>query len=164
VIDGQSVSLERMVAAQRAFQERIGFDFASMTVGDRVAYVKEMYVAAVMELGEALNETTWKPWATRNSGEYAIHSLELITELTDVWCFICNIWFAVMPDATPAEIAVAMGVSHDAKVALNHTRQDDGYTGSNKCPGCGRALDDAAVTTHCVPDLGYCATRDTRLA
>lgn len=132
--------LTHMVTDQRDFQERVDPRFRG-DITQRIAYVKDMYVALVQEAGEALNETTWKPWAT--AAVPAIHTLELMTELTDIWCFLCNMWLAVMPDATPEQVAEAMFINYHTKVQLNHRRQDEGYDGTNKCPVCKRALDEA---------------------
>jgi hypothetical protein len=131
--------LTRMVSDQRAFQERVDRRPFSGDVTQRIAYVKDMYVALVQEAGEFLDETTWKPWTTATP---AIHSAGVMAELTDAWCFLCNVWFAIMPHATPAEIAQAMYISHDVKVHVNHRRQDASYDGTNKCPICERAFDE----------------------
>src|SRR5690242_3102487 len=113
-----------MVADQRAFQERVDRRAFSDDITQRLAYVKDMYVALVQEVGEVLNETTWKPWVTT---EPAIHPAGMMAELTDAWCFLCNMWFALMPSATPTEVARAMAIAHDVKVQTNHRRQDGGY-------------------------------------
>jgi dUTPase-like protein len=134
--------LTRMIADQRAFQERVDPRPFTGDVSEQIAYVKDMLLALYREIGECLDETTWKPWAT---GEKAIHRGNLMTELTDAWCFLCNVWFAVMPNATPAQVAQAMAVNHDVKVQLNHKRQDEGYDGKHKCPHCSRALDDPGL-------------------
>lgn len=136
-------ALEEMVTTQRAFQERVDPRFRSVDVTERVAYIKDMYVALIQEAGEALNETSWKPWTTCESN---IHLAELLTELTDVWCFLCNMWLAAMPDATVDEIATAMLITYRTKMEINHRRQDEGYDGMNKCPVCGRATDDGGVS------------------
>jgi dUTPase-like protein len=136
-----------MITDQRMFCKRVDVRWMSDDITQRIAYVKDMYIALVQEAGEALNETTWKPWATE--AVPAIHTLELITELTDIWCFVMNMWFAAMPDATPEQIAEALFQSHHTKVKVNHQRQNEGYDGTNKCSGCGRAFDDSSV--RCVP-------------
>lgn len=131
--------LTRMVTDQRAFQERVDRRPFSGDVAQQIAYVKDMYIALVQEAGEVLNEVTWKPWSTATP---AIHTARVMAELTDVWCFLCNVWFVVMPDATPSIIAQAMAIEHDVKVHVNHRRQDEGYGGEGKCPSCGRAFDE----------------------
>lgn len=148
-------SLELMLERQRDFQRDIGYDFAKMTVAERVAFIKDMYVAAVQELGEALDETSWKPWTTG----VRLNTSALTGELNDAFQFIMNMWFAAMPTATIEDIAGAMLAIHTNKIAVNRKRARVGYDGvSGKCPECRRALDDQHVT--CTPDLGYCQQND----
>jgi hypothetical protein len=133
-----------MLAAQRELQENtLGYEFASMTIDQRVSYVKEMVLAAVHELHEALDETTWKSWTI---GERAVHSDRLLHELVDAWHFIMNVAWAAYPGDTADELAVRFVDTYYAKRAANVARQRHGYDGhSTKCPGCGRALDDVNV-------------------
>jgi hypothetical protein len=141
--------LVNMLEEQLALQKRLGYDYANMTRWERIAYIKNMYIAAVQELGEALNEVSWKPWTT---GEIKIDELAFIGELNDTWQFVANMWFAVMPSATPAEIAHAMEQTHHRKIGVNLARVKMGYDGTNKCSACKRALDDphvACTTTVC---------------
>ena len=135
-------ALEEMIVTQRVFQERVDRRYRSDDIEDRIAYIRDTYVALVKEAGEALDETSWKPWTT---GGRFIHHAELLTELTDIWCFLCNMWLAAMPTATPEEVATAMLITYRTKMEVNHRRQDEGYDGTNKCPVCRRALDDAHV-------------------
>jgi hypothetical protein len=133
--------LEQMISAQRKLQEKLGYDFPAMTVAARVAFIKEMYIAVLSELSEALDETSWKPWTT---GEPRLNEESFLSELSDAWQFIANMWFAAHPNATPAELAEDMQVILNAKLIINRRRAEsttyDGVTG--KCQGCGRALDD----------------------
>lgn len=134
--------LVEMLRRQRELQERLGYDFIVMTEAERVQYVKDMYVAAVQELGEALNETTWKPWA---HGRAKINTPLFLAELNDAWQFLANMWLAVMPGATPEVIATFMHEAHSVKIEINHQRIHDNYDGKNKCSHCGRALDEVPV-------------------
>lgn len=146
--------LTQMLTQQRELQIRLGYDFEKMTTEERVTYIKEMYIAATQELGEALNETTWKSWASGNS---MIHIHEFTGELTDTWQFIANMWFAALPDASPEYIAHVMYDRLAAKIRINHKRADANYDGKNKCPQCKRALDDPAVECELVPQGYHCA-------
>lgn len=140
-----------MLARQRALQERLGYDFESMTPEQRVAYIKEMYIAAVKELGEALDETQWKPWA---KGEHVIHQVPFGSELSDAWQFITNMWFVAYPGVSITGIAEMMNTYHETKVDINHRRIDQNYDGKNKCPTCKRALDDPHVDCEVDPNGG----------
>lgn len=157
-------SLVEMLAAQLEYQRSMGHDFAAMSDERRIAWVKDMYIAAVHELGEALDEVSWKPWT---DGPPRFTVLPFIAELGDAFQFIMNMWFAAMPHATPAEVATAMHVTLDSKLLVNRARVADGYDGvSTKCPGCRRALDDPHVTCRKIgPYRVECAeTQETRYA
>jgi hypothetical protein len=140
--------LAEMVEAQRQFQDKLGHDFTAMNDRDRIAYVKEMYIAAVQELGEALSEVSWKSWA---AGDAQFGAAAFVCELSDTWQFITNMWFAALPDMTPEFIAGAMHTTLMSKLRIDYTRIDKGYDGvSTKCRRCKRALDDTNV--HCTAD------------
>ncbi len=135
--------LEEMVSRQLDLQRHLGYDFTKMTMQERLAYIREMYMAIIKELGEALDETTWKPWAT---GEPHIHTEKYLSELNDVWQLLCNMWFVALPDCDGVDVALMMSSIHEKKVRVNRTRRDNAYDGwSTKCPTCRRALDDPGV-------------------
>jgi hypothetical protein len=134
--------LEQMIAAQQGFQAKLGHKFAAMTPEERIMYMKEMYIAAIAELGEALDETSWKPWAHG----YRFNSAGVVSELSDAWQFMANMWFVAMPTGSPADIAEGMYHTLMNKLEVNHTRADNGYDNTDKCPACRRAYDDTHVT------------------
>ncbi len=132
--------LSEMFSAQRDFQSRLGYDFEGMDRRERIAFIREMYTATLQELGEALNEVSWKSWA---SAEF-INDDQLVAELIDAWHFIMNMVFAAWPGTTPDDAATLFHAGYMKKIAVNHRRQDAGYDGvSTKCSSCRRALDDA---------------------
>ena len=137
--------LEQMLAVQRSFQRSLGHEVEWMSDTERVAYVKEMYIAAVQELGEALDETSWKPWAR---GVPRVNDA-LFGELIDVWHFIMNMFMVAMPKLEPDELAALIHRRYMEKQGINRQRQADGYDGvAGKCPRCRRAYDDSAVKCH----------------
>jgi hypothetical protein len=152
-----SEELTRMLERQLAFQRHLGFDFAAMSTRERVDYVKQMYVAAVKELGEALDETSWKNWA---KGEF-FHEDAVLGELIDVTCFLLNLFFVACPDLTPHELANMIDVAHETKTSINRRRQVEGYDGTAKCPQCKRALDDPAVECETSTDGYHCVKTGT---
>lgn len=137
-------TLEMMLRNQLKLQHKLGHEFGRMTDDERVDYIKEMYIAATIELAEALSEISWKSWTTKPP---SVQLLPFITELGDAFQFIMNMWFAALPNAKPEEVAAAMLATHTAKLEVNHARQDSGtYDGvSTKCPNCKRAQEDAQV-------------------
>lgn len=129
-----------MLDHQRSLQSRLGYDFAAMSDRERVQFIKDMQQAAVAELFEALDEVSWKPWAT---GEPRIMTHALMRELSDAFQFIMNMWLAATPGATPDQISSMMLATLVAKLQVNHERVGSGYDGvSTKCPKCKRALDE----------------------
>lgn len=130
--------LEAVLLRQLTLQRARGYDFARMTTAERVDYVRWNAQAAGAELYEALAETSWKPWA---AGEAWLDRDRYLGELTDVLCFLLNMYLAV--GATVAEV----DERHAAKSVVNHRRLAEGYTGRDKCPGCGRAPDEPMTPT-----------------
>lgn len=136
--------LDSMLRRQRELQEKsMGIDFKTMSDEDKIAYIKENVLALTDELHEMLGEMGWKSWATSRH----INTNAAFSELIDAWHFMMNIALALMPgDMHPSMVADLFEHYYSAKRAKNVQRQVDGYDGvSTKCPGCGRALDDAGA-------------------
>lgn len=111
---------------------------------ERIQFFKDMHIAITDELHEALAEMGWKPWATsRHFNDEAVKG-----ELVDAFHFFMNLCMAAGMDAEE------LMEKYHLKREKNIKRQIDGYDGvSTKCPGCGRALDDAAV--YCRPSVKH---------
>lgn len=138
--------LNEIIEAQRVLQLNFGYDFEKMTVAERVAYVKDTYVALIKELGELLDETTWKPWTT---GEPDIEQNAAFGEGVDALHFLINLFLVLRPGASTQTIALDLYTGYFRKNKINHNRIADGYDGaSSKCTGCGRALDDPTTIVH----------------
>lgn len=129
---------------QDSYQRRsYGLNLAKMSEEERLKYIDEMLKAAILEIGEAFNEFSWKSWASNQF----LNRDALVGEGIDVLFFMANVF-------------VALGVTSDeldrryrGKMAINTLRQSNGYDTSApgvKCPKCKRGLDDTAVT--CTPD------------
>lgn len=114
----------------------------------KVEYIRNMTLALLDEMHEALNETGWKPWASSNH----INEEAFKNELVDAFHFFMNLMLVV--DMTPSELYIR----YRRKREKNIKRQDDGYDGLDKCPSCKRAYDDDAVK--CLPvdthGIGFC--------
>jgi hypothetical protein len=136
--------LAQLIQLQRDLQVRLGNDFADWTHGERISYIRVQTLAAIAELMEALDETSWKTWSTAEH----VNDDAMFGELRDTWQFVTNLMFAAYPDADGAEIADKLETDLHAKWGVNYRRAEAGYDGKNKCPGCGRALDD--IHTLCV--------------
>lgn len=120
---------------QRQFQQRLGYNFDTMTEKQQIAYIKEMYIALVAELHEAIDETTWKSWAEDSPGinDHEAYGYELV----DALHFLLNLF--MVAGWGPEQIYDA----YLAKMKVNNQRQDGGYRLSEtKCSWCRRALDE----------------------
>jgi hypothetical protein len=115
---------------------------------DKITYIKDMVLACTDELHEALAEVGWKPWASSRH----ITREAYVGELVDAWQFLMNLF--LVANVTPEELAARLQMKH----LINRQRIENGYTGTNKCPTCKRALDD--VTTNCTAD--QCADASMR--
>lgn len=146
--------LSKMFELQHELQvQSYGVMPRRMTRDERIQYVKDMTLAAVHELGEALDETDWKPWSVSSRG---INVDAYVGELVDVWHFLMNLMLAAGYE--PAVAADKLYEGYLVKRGINRQRQLDGYDGvSTKCVGCGRALDDPAVACWRRGDQAYCA-------
>lgn len=93
--------------------------------------------AAVCELGEAMDEMGWKPWATSRH----VNRAQFVGEIVDALHFLGNMLRLV--DCTGRELTMA----YQAKQAKNLKRWQEGYDGvSGKCPTCHRDLGEVGVT------------------
>lgn len=129
--------LNQLFEAQRQLQiNSYGKDPADLEGVERIQFYKDMHIALMDELHEALGEVGWKPWATsRHVNEEALQG-----ELIDAFHFFMNLCMTAHLD--PFELVQ----KYMAKRDKNAKRQEEGYDGvSTKCPVCKRALDDDAV-------------------
>lgn len=130
--------LEEIFKLQTEFQESLGFYFddGSMSSPERVEYIRDMVLASLDELHEALHEVSWKPWAN----SLFINRDALAGELVDVLHFFVNLCLVI--GLSPSELHAR----YTAKREINLNRQAAGYDGvSTKCSRCKRALDDPEV-------------------
>ena len=117
--------LEMMLYMQQTFQERLGTRFDTMTVRDRVAFIKEHSIHLNQEINEMLYELPYfKPWKDY-SGVTEQDELRAIAkarmECIDAWHFFMNIMLALgFSDEGFYELYMA-------KNRENHRRQDVGY-------------------------------------
>jgi hypothetical protein len=115
----------------------------------RISFIKDMKHAIDDELAEFMGEVGWKPWASSRHINFEAAQGELV----DAFHFFMNLAMAV--DMTPEMLYE----KYKAKRLKNIKRQEEGYDGvAGKCPKCGRALDDDAVTckeTGFYPAAGY---------
>lgn len=114
--------LELMLKKQRNIQEDVyDHNFQKMTPAERSAYIKEMVLAAVHELHEALDETGWKSWSKADHFFPDLYTAELV----DVWLMLMNLFLAT--GMNPDEIACLISDRTRLKQSLNIQRQENGY-------------------------------------
>lgn len=130
--------LDEMYESQGKLQELInGYPLDVQSEEQRIANIKENYIAIVQELGEMLNETGWKSWATSRH----INRSEYKKEIIDSWHFLMNLMLHV--GMTPDDLYRG----YLEKRAINERRQRTGYDGvSTKMPCCQRAVEDVSFT------------------
>lgn len=129
--------LRGMMKLQRKMQTvSYGKDPLYLEGEERAMFIKDMSLALMDEIHEALAEVGWKPWATsRHVNDEAFKG-----ELIDAWHFLMNLFLVAGMDSEEIESRYLQ------KRAKNIQRQADGYDGvEGKCPRCHRALDDVAV-------------------
>lgn len=109
---------------------------------ERVEFIRWNYIALVDELHEALQEISWKPWA---SAEFFNREL-FLKELVDAFHFFMNLLLVAAPTPAVNDLAHEFVQLYLKKREINRERHAAGYDGvSDKCPNCKRALDDVGV-------------------
>lgn len=158
--------LTRMLTKQLELQRELSADPTAVSFNRRADWIAHMILAATSELHEALNEVGWKAWASSRH----VNDDACFNELRDAWQFLTNAMFTVY-QVTPAELAQLLETALDEKLVKNRARAAAGYAGTEKCPGCRRAIDEVKliVNTRVLgsPELVSCecgAFVDTRIA
>jgi|SRR5215471_15676194 len=110
----------------------------TLALDERIDYIHMMVTALQRESFELLDETSWKSWAR----DTFINRDDAAAEAADLLHFLVNICLAL--DCGAGELLAR----YYAKADRNVRRQAEGYEhGSDKCPTCGRALDEPHVET-----------------
>lgn len=132
--------LARLIQQQMDLQVTLGFNVGKMNLAERIEYIKEMYIATVKELGEAMDEVTWKSWSP---GADYLDVNAFFGELRDALQTLINMVWATFPAATGPQLADMVEGALDRKTQVNLERFHSGV--HNKCGVCKRALDDESV-------------------
>lgn len=118
--------LETMMEMQKQFQERIGFNFETMTEKEKATYMKEMQMWVTDEMSEALHELKFaKGWSkqydswTQEETEY--HADKFKDEMVDAFHFFMNVLIAAGMDANE------LFERYLKKNKINIDRQNNGY-------------------------------------
>lgn len=118
--------LDKMLQKQEELQERLGYDFGSMTQEETTVYIKEFSIHLTQELHEMLHVLPYfKPWMDYSAmtvEEYETGMEEARKEFIDMFHFMLNIALALdMSDKDIYDMYME-------KNKENHKRQDEGYT------------------------------------
>lgn len=129
--------LRRIMEAQEEFQTRVKGGVSTYVwyndPDQLMDAIRTQALAAIKELGEALDECGWKPWAT--SKHFNIKPFR--SELIDALRFWMNL--AIIADMTPGMIETMYMES----LAKTDNRIVNGYDGvKDKCPRCKRSYAD----------------------
>ena len=132
--------------------EAYGNDLDAIEGQELRTYLTWNHSAAVIELGEMLEEVRWKPWAAWSEGDAVIPDKSAFTsEAVDVLHFIANSLAAA--GVTDEELDAA----YQKKMTVNRERQlrKGGYQskrGVDKCTRCRRSFDDVGrsdIASYC---------------
>lgn len=115
-----------MLQKQEELQERLGYDFNSMTREEITAFLKEFSIHLTQELHELLYELPyfkpWKDYSAITVDEYEDGMEKARKEFIDLFHFVLNMALAL--DLSANDI---YNMYMD-KNKENHERQDNGYT------------------------------------
>lgn len=118
--------LKHILETQEKLQERLGYNFASMTAEERAAYMRDQRGYLADEVAEALYEMpfykSWKNYSTMSATDTAEAWKKVKMELVDSLHFFVNLLLAA---GFTAEELYEMYMSKNKE---NHRRQDEGYT------------------------------------
>lgn len=118
---------------------------------ERLEFIRWNVLACTDELHEALQETGWKPWADSDH----VNEAAFLAELVDAFHFFMNLILVAFSDydlaIDPEDMADDFVAEYFKKKQVNAERQETGYTGLDKCPGCARDLKSQAVAMNMVP-------------
>lgn len=110
--------------------------------GDAMAdFMRWNAFALTDEVHEAMAEVGWKPWATNR----AIDEEAFLGEMVDGFHFFMNMLLCGVR-RPPEVIAQKFEEAYFRKNQRNAERQQEGYSGLDKCPGCHRDLTDTKRT------------------
>lgn len=81
--------LQKMFEMQERLQNKLG-NAPTPNHGLNIDYIKDMSLAAIDEILEALHETPWKPW--KQNQKYNEEKFQ--NEIVDLWHFAINLTLA----------------------------------------------------------------------
>lgn len=91
--------LTTMLETQRGLQEYLGYDFESMDMQERTAFIKEHSIHLNQEINEALYELPffkpWKDYSNMTSDEMAVALRKYKEEIVDSMHFFMNMMIAI---------------------------------------------------------------------
>jgi dimeric dUTPase (all-alpha-NTP-PPase superfamily) len=112
--------LYEMFKQQQELQERLGYDLSSLTMEERVSYIKEYTMHMDHEVHEMLQELPFfKPWKKYEDADHTQMLSQARMEWIDVTHFFLNVSLAL--GFTPYELFLM----YNAKNQVNHERQDN---------------------------------------
>lgn len=112
--------LKEMLAAQLELQKALGYNFDTMTVSERTAYIKEYTAFTIDELYEVMRELPfYKPWKkyADDDSTVIVQYANARAEFADVLHFILNIALALGLSAE--DIQLLFNDKHE----INYARQ-----------------------------------------
>lgn len=112
----------QLLRAQGQLQELMGHDFETMTREERMRYLRDQALALIVEVGEALAETPFKPWATYPA-DAEINDDAYVKELADVFIFFLNL--LLVGDVSAGRLVDAVR----RKITKNQDRHAGAYDG-----------------------------------
>lgn len=146
------MNIEEFLNMQRDLQIKMkeanptqGGDPYQMSRNQLAVFITWNHTALVKELGEALDEVGWKPWASSRF----VQGKPALKEMVDAWHFFLNIMLAIGAWASldgddfqeVKNIADYFENYYGEKNATNLQRQVEGYDGvTDKCAECHRDL------------------------
>ncbi len=80
--------MQESIIAIQNYQKKLGYDFNTMGLEERMRMFRDYTAALVFELGELAEEAPWKPW--RNADKQKFNKRKALLEWVDCYFFLVN--------------------------------------------------------------------------
>lgn len=124
--------LAMMFDMQKGFNKRVGVDSDDMTEDERIKWILQYCRCMQQETAELVDCMPWKHWSTSPSpADWQNARVEII----DLFHFLLSL--ALTAGMTPDDFYRI----YKQKMAVNHARQDNGYTKESKTEDDNRSIE-----------------------
>ena len=112
------------IEAIKAYQKRLGYDFDTMSLPERMQSFRNYMAALIVEQGELATEVQWKPWRKISSQKF--NKRKALLEWADCYFFLIDQGLALGFKADEMKESV------HHKLSVNLQRIESGYNNTKE--------------------------------